>query len=473
MRKITLLIVLIWTATSDAFVFYEDTKIWNQETITFYFLDGTAQQKSEVKKFANLWQRYTGIKFIYTDKKPSLFSFKPYYKITFKGSSNQSTKGAVNGTIQLGNLSDNIIFRKMTILHEFGHMLGLGHEHQRTDRPSAFNNQKLIQVCVKNQQQSRAWCKENLSNINNAEVFIESDYDILSIMHYDLKNIAGDEQSILQTLPKLKSNTLSYTDKYYIAMLYNQNISDKTLEQMHKQDLWNQQKFENSENKKTQQAMMNLRTSSCKTLSYGKHSKDGKFCKTGFMIIGTDDFGFPDGEFNTCYNSISQIKEQMNRYKYCQLSKTQLHNKRQNWNQQFAQYGQCKRLEPNDKNRQEFFCEEGYSFVTKNNDMIGEKTVCYSSIDSVFSAMKSNTVCNLDNFEFRKYQRKLEQAEKTQMKTKFCKVVKRKYKTINCPTDFDYTIINLNIQSKPINNKCFASKFQAINAMSEIPFCES
>ncbi len=471
MRKITLLIVIIWATTSDAFVFYEDTKIWNQDTITFYFLDGTSQQKSEVKRFAKLWQRYTGIKFIYTDTKPSLFSFKAYYKITFKGVSNQSNRGAINGKIQLGNLSDNIIFRKTTILHEFGHMLGLGHEHQRKDRPTAMNNHKFIQACVKNQQQSKKWCEENLSDINNTEVFIESDYDISSIMHYDLKNIAGDDQSILQTLPNSKSNTLSYTDKYYIAMLYNQNISDKTLEQMHKQDLWNQQKFEKVENSKIEQSILNLRTASCKTLSYGNHTKDGKFCETGFMIIGTDDFGFPNEEFKTCYISYEKIKEQMNNHKYCQFSKKQLKNIRQKWTQQLSQFGQCKRLETNSKNRQEFFCKEGYSFVTKNNDRIGDKTNCYSSIDSVFSAMKNNTICNLGNFEFRKYQRKFEQAEKAQMKTKFCKVVKRKYKTINCPKDFDYTIINIDIQSKPINNKCFASKFQAINAMNEIPFC--
>ena len=66
-------------------------------------------------------------------------------------------------------------------------------------------------------------------------------------MHYDLKNIAGNNQAMLNTLPKSQSHTLSYTDKYYIAMLYNQNISDKTLEQMHKQDIWKQLKFEKNE----------------------------------------------------------------------------------------------------------------------------------------------------------------------------------------------------------------------------------
>ncbi len=473
MKKNALIALLLWSCSSFAFVFYEDTKIWNQDSITFYFEDGTKTQQHEVKKFAKLWQRYTGIEFLYTKTKPSMFSFKKYYKITFKGNSNQSAKGAVNGTIQLGNLSDNIIFRKTTILHEFGHMLGLGHEHQRTDRPPALDNLKLIQACVKNQRQSKDWCKENFFNIIETEVFIESDYDASSIMHYDLKNITGDNLSMLKTLPKSQFNTLSYTDKYFIAMLYNQNISDKTLEQMHKQDLWNQQKFENTENAKRENAILNLKSSSCKTLPNGSQSKDGKFCQSGYMVIGKDDFSFPSDEFKACYMSFDKIKQQMNNHEYCQLSKTQLARTRQKWSQEFSQFGHCKRLETNHKNRQGFFCKEGYSMVTKDNDMIGEKTICHSSMDSLYKAMQESQICNLDSFGFRKYQRRIKTSEKAKIKTKFCEVVIRKYKHINCPVDFDYTIINSDIQSKPINEKCFASKYQAINAMNEISFCRS
>ena len=475
MKKILLILTLqlICSVPANAFVFYEDTKIWNQDSITFYFSDGSDQQKSEVKRFAKLWQRYIGIKFKYTNNKPTFFSFKKYYTITFKGSSNQSTKGAVNGTIHLGDLSDNSIFRKTTILHEFGHMLGLGHEHQRKDRPLALNNSSLINDCIQNQNQPGTWCKENLTNITDTEVFIESEYDSSSIMHYALKNIVGGNKKLLNTLPNDNSNTLSYTDKYYIAMLYNQNISDATLEKMHQQDLWNQQKFENAENKKREQAILNLSTSSCKTLETNTQTIDGKFCESGFMIIGKDNYSFPDAEFKNCHNSFKEIKEKINQHSYCQLSSSQLTKKRQQWSNHFSNFGQCQRLETLKKNNQEYFCRDGFSFVTKFNDMIGEKTVCYGSKEATYQAMKLNPVCNLDNQELSRYQAKVEKTTENKMTTKFCQVVIKKYKYVNCPTDFDYTIINKEIESEPINNKCFSSKFQAITAMNNMPFCQS
>jgi hypothetical protein len=473
LKKFTLFLLLIWVATSKSFVFYEDTKIWNQESITFHFLDGTEKQKNEVKQFAQLWQKYIGIKFLFKNTKPSAFSFQKYYKITFKGGSNQSTRGAINGTIHLGNLSDDIIFRKSTILHEFGHMLGLGHEHQRDDRPTSLNNKQLILNCINSQNQPRAWCEENLSNIMTEEVFIESKYDSLSIMHYALKNIVGENTGLLDYLPDTGANTLSYTDKYYIAMLYNQNISDKTLEQMHKQDLWSQQKFERSENAKKEKTILNLQSKSCKTLSYKDQSVDGKFCESGFMIIGKDNLSFPDSDFKICSNNYKKIKEKIESHPYCHLSQRQLAHKRQQWSDEFSVYGQCTRLDSNIKNKQEFFCKEGYSFVTKNNDMIGGKTECFSSQESAYNAMQENTVCNMNDLEYRRYESLLKKNVKSQMITKHCKIVTKKYKNINCPIDFDYTIIDRELDTKPLNNQCFASKYQAINAMKSMPFCQS
>ena len=474
MKKILYLLLSLSTINQStfAFVFYEDTKIWNQDSITFHFLDGTEQQKAEVKKFAKLWQRYTGIKFIYSNSKPGFFNFKKYYKITFKGSSNESTRGAINGILHLGNLSDNIIFRKTTVLHEFGHMLGLGHEHQRLDRPISLNNKDLISSCIKNQHQSIQWCKENLNNINRDEVFIESEYDSQSIMHYRLNNITDNEQ-LLDGLPESNFNTLSFTDKYYVAMLYNQHISDTTLENMHKQDLWNQNKFEISANKAREKAISELATSSCKTLKYHSQSKDGKFCENGFMIIGTDGLSFPDDEFRTCYTSFKDIKEKINKHQYCHLNADQLSKKRQFWSNQFAQFGNCKRLETNERNKQEYFCKEGYSFVTFDNNMVGKTTQCFSSQESAYNAMLESKVCNMSQSDFKIHQHLTEQSLIKQMKTRYCQVVKKDYNRFNCPLNFEYSIIKNNSKNKPLENKCFGSKFQAINAMQSMAICQS
>ena len=465
-----LLLIFLLNNSSQAFVFYEDTKIWNQSSITFHFLDGSRKQQQEVKKFAKLWERYTGIKFKYTNSKPSFFDFKKYYKITFKGSANESTRGAINGIIHFGSLSGDIIFRKTTILHEFGHMLGLGHEHQRTDRPRSLNDNSLLDLCVINQNQSKSWCKENLFNQYTSEVFIKSDYDPQSIMHYKMDNITGQKNG---NKPEIwhNKNSLSYTDKYFIAMLYNQNISDSTLENMHKQDLWQQQKFEIQANKDRQKAIMNLSSSSCKPLMQNTQADDGKYCNTGFMVIGKDGYSLPGEEFKTCHNSLKSIKKIITSQQLCQLSYTQLSHKRQLWRDGNAQYGNCKRLDTEQKNNQEYFCNEGFSFVTLDNNMIGDKTICLGSEQSIFESMQQSPVCNLTPAEYSAYQRKVKYKLNKRMKTNSCQVVKKKYKRINCPSDYDYTIIDLQTTDMPINNKCFASKYQAINAMEKMNFC--
>lgn len=472
-KYLCFLLLLLFINCSNAFVVYENTKIWDQESITFYFLDGTEKQKNEVKQFAKLWEKYIGIKFKYSDEKPSIFNFNKYYKITFKGPSNQSTQGAVSGIIHFGSLSDHLVYRKATILHEFGHMLGLGHEHQRQDRPASLDSYQLIYACMKNQEQSKAWCEENLSTKNAQEVFIESEYDAKSIMHYRLNNIVTDNIDLLKTLPDTDFNTLSYTDKYYISMLYNQNISDQRLMKMHQHDLSEQRKFEAREKIQRESAIMQLKTSSCKPLKYPRYSKDGKFCKEGFMIIGRDDISFPGEEFKVCHLSLETITEKMQRHAYCHLTAAQLTRKRKFWSQKFLQYGQCKRLETNEKNKQEYFCKEGYSFVTHNNDMIGSTTQCFSSYDSVYKAMQESPVCNMNKQEFRMYEKQREKSVTKSMSTLRCRIVKKDYSKITCPTGYKFSIINRNNPSTPLNNKCFSSRFQAINAMEKIQSCQN
>ena len=465
MRLLLFLTILLTVTKLNAFVVYEDTRIWNKKSITFYFLDGTAQQKSEVKRFAKLWERYTGIKFKYSNDSPGFFNFSQYYTISFKGGSNQSSVGRVNGQIEFGELSDNIIFRKSTILHEFGHMLGLSHEHQRADRPSFLNSTKILENCKLKQTKSKQWCYENILKQNFEEVFVQSDYDEESIMHYDLRTITGDDKY------KDKNNALSFTDKYFIAMVYNQNISDKTLKKMHQQDLWEQQKFELKANKDREKNIMALSTSSCKPLAYPNKSKDGKYCESGFMIIGADGYSLANPEFKACYYSLKQISEKIQKHPLCQLSKAQLAHKRKAWRNEFEHYGNCKRLEQGEKNNQEYFCTQGVSYVTKYNDLIGEKTKCYGSEESAYEAMKNDSICNLSPVEFNRYQRQQTIQQKRKLTSKSCQVVKKKFHNITCPKGFDYTIVEKDFTDEPINNKCFASTHQAINAMNKLSYC--
>lgn len=100
------------------------------------------------------------------------------------GSEAQNTKlGEPTMVLDLSNCSGDYQ-KKATILHEFGHALGLGHEHQHPEYCSVMEkylDEKQVQVC---------------SGIYDTEVFIEnyhpiegddvekSHYDAGSIMHY-------------------------------------------------------------------------------------------------------------------------------------------------------------------------------------------------------------------------------------------------------------------------------------------------
>ena len=84
---------------------------------------------------------------------------------------------------------------KRLILHEFGHALGLEHEHQRPDIPNLFDDEKLKEIVRKQLIQKYGSCsdKDVEKKIEDQwkalipadpEAVVRSLYDKDSIMHY-------------------------------------------------------------------------------------------------------------------------------------------------------------------------------------------------------------------------------------------------------------------------------------------------
>ena len=105
----------------------EQKYFWNVgQTIQIKFLGGTQDQHAKVKKWASEWLQYANVKFDWVE---SGFS---HIRITFDELDGAwSYLGIVAEVINDNEPTMNLGWLdKATVLHEFGHMLGLIHEHQ-------------------------------------------------------------------------------------------------------------------------------------------------------------------------------------------------------------------------------------------------------------------------------------------------------------------------------------------------------
>jgi serralysin len=133
---------------ADKAVLVKDCKWDTGATITIAFLDGTDEQKELVKKHAVGW----------TDGLANLnFSWvngtAANIRITFKFKGSWSVIGttckhipAGRATMNFGWLTPNVSDdeARRVILHEFGHALGLIHEHQNPDHQIQWNEPAVI-----------------------------------------------------------------------------------------------------------------------------------------------------------------------------------------------------------------------------------------------------------------------------------------------------------------------------------------
>ena len=188
------------------------------------FLDGTADQRARVKRVAPEWSKYANVRFEFTQAEPSdiRIGFDPddghwSYVGTGAQYSDEPMRKSMNLALRGEAYPDRVI------LHEFGHALGLKHEHQSPALSIQWNEPAVIQAYKERQ----GWSEEDIRHNVLARLDVSKTnftaFDRHSIMLYPISNewTIGDFETSY-------NDTLSATDKQFIGKLYPKGSSPPT-----------------------------------------------------------------------------------------------------------------------------------------------------------------------------------------------------------------------------------------------------
>lgn len=195
-------------------------RVWEKDTLLVYFMGGSPQLQATVLFVAQEITKYCNVRLLRTEQQS-----KSDIRISFENSGSWSYVGTDNlhvsksqPTMNFGWLEDGMTMQSTTlraaVLHEFGHAVGLEHEHQHPDAGIPWDKPKVYEFYARH-----GWTRQMVDN----NIFARFDrnltqftrYDAMSIMHYPVQNelTVGDFEVNWRT-------ELSQTDKHFLAELY-------------------------------------------------------------------------------------------------------------------------------------------------------------------------------------------------------------------------------------------------------------
>lgn len=190
-------------------------KQWvNGSTITIRFSEGTQQQKDMVKEFAPRWTEHANLHFEFTDDPTAKI------RVTFDSSDGAwSYVGTDNLNIPLHAATLNLGWQdEGVILHEFGHMIGLSHEHQNPDGGINWDEDAVIRdLAGPPNFWTPAQTRHNVLNKYRADQLHGTAFDENSIMLY-----AFPSEWTTDGFSTHANEKLSATDKAFVkaAVMY-------------------------------------------------------------------------------------------------------------------------------------------------------------------------------------------------------------------------------------------------------------
>ena len=183
------------------------------------FLDGTSYERERVKRVVLQWSKHANVRFDFSQSEPAdiRIGFDPNnghwsYIGNVARYSNEPMKKTMNLALRGDRAPDSVI------LHEFGHALGLMHEHQSPALSVQWNERAIIEEFKGEWTEDKV--RYNILNRLRGSHTNFTAFDRHSIMLYPIPNrwTIGDFETAY-------NQTLSATDKRFIGRLYPKSVS--------------------------------------------------------------------------------------------------------------------------------------------------------------------------------------------------------------------------------------------------------
>jgi hypothetical protein len=199
----------------------ETEKMWRLgRVLKVRFLDGEAAVQAKVEQIAHLWSQYANIKFAFGDDPDAeiRISFRARGSWSFVGTEALGITDKTQPTMNLGWLRSNSPDEEYhrVVLHEFGHTLGLIHEHNNPaggipwDKPAVY---RYYQGPPNNWDKDKV--DQNLFKKYEVSQTQFTDFDPKSIMIYAFPNELTIGDFVIDWNTKL-----SEIDKTFIRQRY-------------------------------------------------------------------------------------------------------------------------------------------------------------------------------------------------------------------------------------------------------------
>jgi len=203
----------------------ENTWFWpNGATLNIHFMDGTPEARQAVAELAKEWTDYANLKFEFfldPDNPPP----ETHIRIRFDyGACNSSLGTSSSYSINRGDASMNLChidnrmgseFFERVVRHEFGHALGIHHEHQNPKHNIPWDKPVVYEYYSRTQGWDEAFVDLWVFRQIDPSLVVASEWDPKSVMHYGVpKEFTTDDTEVI------RAHTISETDKEYVAKIY-------------------------------------------------------------------------------------------------------------------------------------------------------------------------------------------------------------------------------------------------------------